>query len=293
MKRLISISLALLLSALLFAIPMRTEHALAIRGGVGYHNLDNYLPETQAVGGGAVQLGLGYRLHERQNGFLLHTGMEIAYGMSLMTYMDITEEQPMLDTESEPMTMIYDITQIGENQHNLTAGIELLLGYQSRKGLYFLMGPKVAYAFYNPVQTVSTVTARGRYLNLIDDLVDMPDHYFGTTRNTGANVYPAMSKISLALELGYTMHLSSWRLRARGEKTKDLQLALFAEYGFLFRTNNQSAATLVASYADGAYRPEVNPFLWYNVNANRVADLTCGIKLTYLFNWRPCFCRKK
>ncbi len=290
MKRLISIAFAFLVPLFAFAIPMRMENSLTIRGGVGYNNVHNFLPETTAPGGGALQLGLGYRLHDRQNGFLFHAGIEMAYDMSIMTHNDMTEQKSMLDTEFEPMLMIYDIQSIRETQQYVSGGIELLLGYQSRKGWYALAGPKFAYAFYNPVYSASTVTARGRYPNLIEDLADMPDHFFSTTHNAATNIYPAMPKISLALELGYTVHLSNWRLRARGERTKDFQIALFAEYGFLFKSGMQPYSELIASYSEGAYSPQVNPFLWYNVNSNRVANLTCGIKMTYLFNWRSCLC---
>ena len=290
MKRLISIAFAFLVPLIVFAIPMRMENSLAIRGGVGYNNVHNFLPETTAPGGGALQLGLGYRLHDRQNGFLFHAGMEMAYGMSIMTHNDMTEQKSMLDTESEPMLMIYDIQSIRETQQYVSGGIELLLGYQSRKGWYALAGPKFAYTFYNPVHSASIVTARGRYPNLIEDLANMPDHFFSTTHNSATNIYPAMPKISLALELGYTVHLSNWRLRARSERTKDFQIALFAEYGYLFKSGVQPYSELIASYSEGAYSPQVNPFLWYNVNSNRVANLTCGIKMTYLFNWRSCLC---
>ncbi len=292
MKQITTILFAILVPYVLSAAPLRFENSFAIRGGVGYNNVDNYLPETFALGGVAVQFGVGYRHHDVQSGFLFHAGLEVGYGLSMMRHEDLREERAMYDTELEPMTMMYDFSAVRETQHNVMAGVEVLFGYQHAKGVYFLLGPKVAYAFYNPVSTSSTVTTSGRYDNLIEDFTDMPDHFFSTQQNRGLHVYPSVPKVSLYVELGHTIHLSNWRLQARGEKTKDMQIALFAEYGGLFHSHRAETQTsLVASYSDGMYMPEVNPFLWYNVNSNFVGNLTCGIKLTYLINWRTCPCR--
>ena len=258
-------------------------HSLALWGGVGYANIDNYKTETTAVGGFGSDIGVGYRVKDFSSGFVFQTGAVWDYSLSNLRYNDFVYSTDMYDTQGEPFTMHFAFTEANEQQQMMAIGGLLRLGYEAPSGYYFLLGTKVSYHFYTPVRTQSTITTSGSYNDLIGEdgsglLQAMPDHFFYKTNRLIKGNYKPSTKLTLSLEVGKTFSINS---RYRSQV---LMVGLFADYGFILRgANNREAPRLLNVSPTGEYQPALNAYLWHEV-PSFVGQITAGIRVTYLLN---------
>lgn len=272
------------------ALEYTSDNSFAIWGGAGYNNLHNYQSQTSTTGGLGGHIGLGYRFSNAKNGLILQAGAEVHYKSSNMHYDDFQTMENMYDTERRQMEMYFDFSHITEHHKYIPIGISALIGYKSPySNWYFLVGPKLMHTIFRPITTICTVTTTGIYEGIIGEgnglLYDMPDHYFTTVERTLTTTYKSSPMGCISAEIGYNFKFPSTTYTSY-----NLQVAVFFEYGAILKKSNTSATDLLVSTSKTTeYRPQVNSFLWRNVNGC-VGNLNTGVKLTFLITKRKKIC---
>ncbi len=297
MKKIVII-LLLMLNA--FTIYSQRYHssqtnALVVFGSGGYSLFENTLLETTAFGGSGGEIGIGYELGTTGSSFLFQTNLSASYlSSSMILTSDVAETKRMYDTERNEHTAYYDFHNISETDSYLQLNYTLLFGYKWRNGMYFLTGPKIAYALTGEGQTSCEVRRTARYDGLIGEdgngfLSNMPNHYLNNVERTYRQKLNPNPYVGLSAEVGYSIfkNLTVNNSRIRTDYNS-LRIALFCDLGGYININNSTNTLIVNQATDGSYQPTIANFLYREQSF--LPTLFCGVKFTYVLEWIAPVC---
>ena len=306
-KFLTKTSLMILLS-LLFVLP----HAEARRkgdsyintwGALGYSALfqpteflvpgkypAEYFKSATLNGGAGLQLGVGYEWRYKKK-FLLSTGVEFSYFGNNMKYNDFNLQATLLYDNHYVMDYFYEFRKYGEYQNVGVVSIPLYVGGNFDR-YYFLVGPKVGIGVFGTYYSHSTVTTYAIDKELIDDLVDMPNHYLSTKKEKGNGKFNVGLNVAAAAEFGLILdewlpkYMKTFRM-GKENRAISYRAALYGEYGFL----NISKDNVPANQPDRlivAVEPpttiKFNSLLSMNGKSKNVNPFFVGAKFTVSFH---------
>jgi len=262
---------------------MRAGNSFALWTSAGYSSINNHLSSTEAAGGIGASIGGGYEFYWK-SGFMLQAGLEMSYYNFSMNHGDTLQIVNMLDTEAVPFRGHFYFENIKEQHKMMNFGPSLMLGYKSLSGFYFLAGGKVMLNISAKSETLSDVTSKGQYDNLIGDnddgmLSGMLNHDLFTERRSKDKSLKINPFLIGSVEAGYVISPPNIK-----NNKPEVRLAAFCDYGFSAVPNKETNYDLIINGAsDGRYRPQIDSFLFHNVESQFLNTLFAGVKLTVSF----------
>jgi len=259
----------------------------------GYSSIMNDASGLKVQGGKGISLGGGYEMHF--NHFFLQTGLELSYYTSKMSIGDSLDITPMTDTENITYKGHFTFQNNYSVQSIINTGIPIMLGYQSNKGIYCLIGGKFIYNWIANSKTYSTVTSKAEYDNIIGDnndgvISEMPNHGLKTENRIVKNSFKLDPSFTVSFEAGLPIFKQP---NDNGSKNStNLRFALFCDYGVLYFKNKDRTDNLIVNISKtSTYMPSINGFLFYNTKTNVLRSIFLGAKLTLVLGRKKYICR--
>ncbi len=275
-------------------------HSFLVSCSGGYNRFDNFLDETDVVGGGLIEFEVGYSWGQRPLGMMFQTGISLSLQNSGMAYTaGVSDHKLMFDTEGNVHTANYYFNHINQKDTYVNLNCNFLLGYKWYNNIYFLVGPKVGYAVAGWGKTSCIVTRTSNYDGLIGEdnnglFSNMPNHFMRDESRKHNQEIAKNPYVGLFLESGYYLLDDKFISRQKNRRSNAnfiaLRMSVFAEYGGYLQDYSEEEPQLIVDQSETLYyKPAIANFLYYN--SRFITSFSCGVKFTFTMEYKSRICR--
>ncbi|MDR1544344.1 MAG: hypothetical protein LBS50_08080 [Prevotellaceae bacterium] len=275
--------------ALSFTVQAQVVNNAALWANLGYSSFLNGDKASKPLGNVGEGIGGGYELYA--NGFLLQIGGEFQHLSSTMKIDDLYRVYSMISTDNKLYDGSFYFQKNRDFQNLGSLGGVFMLGYQSEKSFYFLVGGKVFYNLFSNARTRTTVTTKAYFDNLIGEndngiFSNFPNHGLTTTgRKIQERLEPNPVRYAGSIELG--MRINSWS--ALGASYR---LGFFCDFGLASLKRINYSENIINISKTEEFQPALTSFLTHNTTDNNsFYTLFTGIKLTVLWGSEKGKCK--
>lgn len=256
--------------------------------GGGYPFVFDDFVETENFGEFSADLGVLYGF--RLNGFWFECGVGYQHHASKAEYGVSGTEVLMYDTQGKEMLMHYDFERAVDWQDFNIVNLPIVLGYYN-SGFYIGGGPKVGLGFSLVERSDLYYTTSASYNQYIEDFEGMPNHYYGTFKESCRESLNVGLRLGGVVEIGYDfLELMNWNYR----NYSSLKLSVFAEYMFLNLGSSNKSLLLYDIDESNPSKIRLLPFYYVKASGGSVTpfqSVMVGAKLSWMINMSHRQCK--
>lgn len=158
--------------------------------------------DLQGKIGADAAFDFGYEIRKKH--FFLNLGVMAQYTLTRTGVGDFTDAFPRLDREGDAMIYGYHYSDYVEQQHILTVGVPVRVGYYFTPQFYGSVGVKAGFPLVADYRTTTTLMTDGTYDQYFEPLQDDPSYgyYSPDQYSYGRGLSSSPLMISPMLELG-------------------------------------------------------------------------------------------